>query len=384
MNFIIEQLGKRPEFKEVFDILSHLVGDIEQLQKQSEGNTVGARCKEILGDMLPALLNKYVASQAMLLAFSNEKEQVKSKKELTETLDKLQKEVNWLKAENVALAKQSEINAKNTFVEVLPQVQAVSVQAMDFLQKNVFEKPPEVKTEMKKENEEKGTTASFLAGSVIVMGILMSGIYFAIAHSHTLQTYGDPVMETKIPQTPSVLTMEDTPDYKAPGYATTWATNHAPITAKPEDKNNYLAQKTLYEVEVIKSYMYSSYGINNNNYSNYYQALDPKNRQETHDIINADKDLKANGISFALSAPSQNPHMYVVTVKTTPEVCSLVENSLIEKEAISANNHFCDNNQPIEIIQQTQQDKANENSDHNAEMAGKAVGFGVKALIELL
>jgi hypothetical protein len=385
MNFLIEQFGKRPDFKEIFDVISRLVTDIEQLQKQGEGNTVGTRCKEILNEMLPSLLNKYISAQAMSLAFSSEKEQSQNKKELSDALEKLQKEVNGLKAESIAFTMPREMNEtqKNTFVEFMPQMQNVSVQALDFVQKNVFEKQPQINTEVKKQYEEKKLTASFLIGSAIVMSVFMSGLYLAITHFHPLQ-YGEPVIETKISQTPSILTMADTPDYKAPDYATTWAANHAPLTAKPEDKSNYLAQKSLYEVELIKSYMHSSYGINNNNYSNYYQALEQANRQETHDILNADKNLKANGISFALSVPSQAPHMYVITIKSPPEVCSLIENKLIENESISANHHFCDNNQPIEIIQQSQQDKANENSDKNAEMAGKAVGFGVKALIELL
>jgi hypothetical protein len=388
MNFLIEQFGKRPEFKEIFDVLSRLVTDIEQLQKQSEGNTVGTRCKEILNEMLPSLLNKYISSQAMLITFSSKKEQSKNQKELCEKLDKLQKEINWLKAENIALTKKQNENnnsgAKNIFVELMPQVQTEAAQAIDYLQKNVFEKKPESNKdkEVEKEFEKKSSSALFMMSASIMMCLFMGGMYFTTTHSHTLQTYGEPVMETKIPQTPSVLTLKDTPDYQAPSYATHWADEHAPITAKPEDTNNYLAQKAVYETQVIKSYMHSSYGMSD--YSNYRDAINDKNRQETHDILNADKYLKQQGINFALSVPSQSPHMYVITVKPTAQTCSLIENALIEKEEISANNHYCDNNQPIEIIEQTQQDKANEKSDHRAEVAGKATGLGLKLLIDLL
>jgi hypothetical protein len=388
MNFLIEQFGKRPEFKEIFDVLSRLVTDIEQLQKQSEGNTVGTRCKEILNEMLPSLLNKYISSQAMLITFSSKKEQSKNQKELCEKLDKLQKEINWLKAENIALTKKQNENnnsgAKNIFVELMPQVQTEAAQAIDYLQKNVFKKTPEIKVqqEIQSQSLKKRNIMTFTITSAILMTAFFGVFQLVMKNSETMRTYGEPVMETRIPQTPSVLTLKDTPDYQAPSYATHWADEHAPITAKPEDTNNYLAQKAVYETQVIKSYMHSSYGMSD--YSNYRDAINDKNRQETHDILNADKYLKQQGINFALSVPSQSPHMYVITVKPTAQTCSLIENALIEKEEISANNHYCDNNQPIEIIEQTQQDKANEKSDHRAEVAGKATGLGLKLLIDLL
>ena len=380
MYYFIKQAQGQPELKDYLPRLEAMVEKLETVinaAKDNKADDKNLATEVILNEKLPELLNTYCSNKNGLKSFFtndplpvfiNELNLIEKEVTELESFHKANTAVNTpLSILDNFVSKDTQQTLTSLGTALAPQFETL---AQDLLKEDFKKKEPEIKPAPRQ-----SSSRMFFPG-IVAMTVLFSAFgFFALRPYDTVQA----------PEAVHASTLSNdyapNPDYQPPGYAVDTANKSAPITTT--EGNAYLMQKSLYEIELIKSYMHANYGMKD--YTNYNEAFQGTNRDEIHNLMNYDKTLNEAGIKFSLSMDPESYHRYAIDILVPDsKVCSMLENSLIENQSISATSHFCDKGLSIQVWQVSAQDKVNEKEDKHAEAVGKGVGLGLKVLIDIL